>query len=39
MNFEHMPELSTQNGYFVVLGVLFTLALSMLFYLRRKKII
>ncbi len=39
MNFEHMPELSTQNGYFVVLGVLFTLDLSMLFYLRRKKII
>ncbi len=39
MNFEHMPEPSTRYGYFVVLGVLFTLGLSMLFYLRRKKII
>ncbi len=24
MNFEHMPELKTQNGYFVVLGVIVT---------------
>ncbi len=39
MNFEHMPELSTQNGYFVVLGVLFSLGLSMLYYPHRKKII
>ncbi|MDP8974094.1 MAG: magnesium/cobalt transporter CorA [Actinomycetota bacterium] len=39
MNFENMPELSTRYGYFVVLGVLFTLGLSMLVYLRNKKII
>src|ERR687886_159702 len=39
MNFENMPELHTQYGYFVVLGVLLTLALSMLYYLRRKEII
>jgi magnesium transporter len=39
MNFENMPELSTRYGYFVVLGVLFTLGLSMLAYLRSKKII
>ncbi len=25
MNFEHMPELKTQNGYFVVLGVIATI--------------
>ena len=39
MNFENMPELHTQYGYFVVLGVLLILALSMLYYLRRKEII
>ncbi|CAA9447201.1 MAG: Magnesium and cobalt transport protein CorA [uncultured Rubrobacteraceae bacterium] len=39
MNFEHMPELSTQYGYFVVLGVLVVLGLSMLVYLRNKNII
>lgn len=39
MNFEHMPELSSQYGYFVVLGVLVVLGLSMLVYLRNKKII
>jgi magnesium transporter len=39
MNFENMPELSTRFGYFVVLGLLLTLALSMLVYLRRKNII
>jgi magnesium transporter len=39
MNFENMPELSTRFGYFVILGVLLTLALSMLVYLRRKNII
>jgi magnesium transporter len=39
MNFENMPELSTRYGYFVVLGVLLTLAASMIYYLRREKII
>ena len=39
MNFEHMPELSSQYGYFIVLGVLVVLGLSMLVYLRNKKII
>ncbi len=39
MNFENMPELATRYGYFVVLAVLMTLALSMLVYLRRKGII
>jgi len=34
-----MPELSTRYRYFVVLGVLLALGLSMLVYLRSKKII
>ena len=38
MNFENMPELHTQYGYFVVLSILFFLALSMAIYLRRKDI-
>jgi len=39
MNFENMPELHTRYGYFVAFSVLLTLGLSMLYYLRRKKII
>jgi magnesium transporter len=39
MNFEPMPELSTRYGHFVVLGVLFTLAASMIYCPHRKKII
>lgn len=39
MNFENMPELHTHYGYFIVLGVLVTLASSMLYYLRCQKII
>lgn len=30
MNFENMPELKTQKGYFIVLGVMAVLAISML---------
>lgn len=37
MNFENMPELRTQNGYFVVLGVMAVLVLLMLVYFQRKK--
>lgn len=32
MNFENMPELKTRTGYFVVLSVMFLVALGMLFY-------
>jgi magnesium transporter len=39
MNFENMPELHTHYGYFVVLGILILLGLSMLVYLSRKDII
>lgn len=36
MNFEHIPELHTRYGYFVVLGVMATLAVGMLVYFRRR---
>ena len=39
LSIENMPELSTRYRYFVVLGVLLALGLSMLVYLRSKKII
>lgn len=35
MNFDHMPELHTRYGYFVLLGVMATLAVSMLLIFRR----
>lgn len=37
MNFEHMPELSTPYGYFVVWGVMLVMVSFMLFFFRRKK--
>ena len=36
MNFENMPELRTRNGYFVVLGFMALLAISMLIYFWRR---
>lgn len=36
MNFENMPELKTQNGYFLTLGIMFIVALILLFYFWRK---
>jgi magnesium transporter len=36
MNFTHMPELGTRWGYFVVLGVMMTLAVTLLLVFRRK---
>jgi magnesium transporter len=35
MNFEHMPELKTQNGYFIVLGLMATLGLSLFAYFKK----
>ena len=35
MNFDHIPELHARYGYFVLLGVMATLAASMLFIFRR----
>lgn len=37
MNFDNMPELRTQNGYFVLLGVMFCLMVGMLTVFKVKK--
>lgn len=36
MNFDNMPELKMENGYFVVLGVMFLTVLGMVYYFRKK---
>jgi len=36
MNFKHMPELETQYGYYVVLGVMASTVTGMVIYFRRK---
>jgi magnesium transporter len=36
MNFENMPELKSQNGYFLTLGVMIIVALALLIYFWRK---
>ena len=36
MNFENMPELHTQNGYFISLGIMGAIALVLLFFFRKK---
>lgn len=37
MNFQNMPELATGSGYFVVIGVMFVVAVIQLLYFRRKR--
>lgn len=37
MNFEHMPELHSQNGYYILLGVMATVATTLLLFFRRKR--
>lgn len=37
MNFENMPELRNQNGYFLTWLVMILLTILMVFYFRRKK--
>ncbi len=37
MNFDNMPELHMENGYFVVLGVMFVILIIMLIYFKRKR--
>jgi magnesium transporter len=37
MNFDNMPELHSNYGYFIILGIMFTLMTSMLVYFRVKK--
>jgi len=36
MNFENMPELKTRNGYFMTLGVMALVGLSLLLFFWRK---
>lgn len=36
MNFDYMPELHTQNGFYITLGVMLLIALGLLFYFWRK---
>lgn len=37
MNFENMPELHSRNGYFVTLGTMGVITVSMLWYFKKKK--
>lgn len=37
MNFENMPELKSENGYFIVLGVMFLTVIGMVYYFKRKR--
>ncbi|WP_431134186.1 magnesium/cobalt transporter CorA [Psychroserpens mesophilus] len=37
MNFSYMPELQAENGYFILLGIMFVLFILMLIYFRKKK--
>lgn len=37
MNFDNMPELKTQNGYFVVLGIMFVMMTGMIYYFKRRR--
>lgn len=37
MNFDNMPELKTQNGYFITCGVMLAMIVGLLIYFRRKK--
>lgn len=37
MNFKNMPELDTQNGYFILIGVMLIISLVSVFIIRKKK--
>lgn len=37
MNFENMPELKTESGYFITCAVMFSVIISLLIYFKRKK--
>jgi magnesium transporter len=36
MNFDYMPELHTQNGFYVTLGFMAAVTIALLFYFWRK---
>jgi magnesium transporter len=37
MNFDHMPELHYKYSYFILVGMMFVIAVSLVFYFRKKK--
>ena len=37
MNFDNMPELRTQNGYYWVLFTMFSIVISMVFYFKKRR--
>ena len=37
MNFENMPELKSQNGYFLVWGIMLSIIIGLLFYFKKRK--
>lgn len=37
MNFDNMPELHWQYGYFIILGIMFVLLLGMIYYFKKRK--
>jgi len=37
MNFQNMPELASQNGYFIIWGVMFTIAAVLVLYFKKKR--
>lgn len=37
MNFENMPELKTQNGYFITWGIMLSVIIGLIVYFKRKK--
>lgn len=37
MNFEHMPELRYENGYYIVVGIMFLIVIGMLYYFKRRR--
>lgn len=37
MNFENMPELKTENGYFIVMGAMFLLVILLIIYFKKRR--
>lgn len=37
MNFDNMPELRWQYGYFTIMGIMFALFVGMIVYFKKKK--
>lgn len=37
MNFEFMPELSWKYGYFIIMGIMFTISVVLVIFFKKKK--